>query len=147
MVVVTILILHFLLKNYLLDHKLLYATTDPPITVASSEANVPVPVASIAKAEKSETTVSVNLSSQSQSPLAPANEMFESGPKDDPKSLDNLFKYILETSPPPPVAAVPLSQQPSNSDPLAFADQHMFSNIVPFEDDTDSPLYEEVTWK
>lgn len=112
LVLVMILILHVLLKSYLLDRKLMTVTVPIPIPTPEEPKQTPPPLPP--------------------QPKEPENPPVEAK-KDDPKSLDNLFKYILETTPP--------TDQPSNSNPLGF-DQRMFNNIDPFEDESASAMYQ-----
>lgn len=105
LVVMLLLFVHFLLKNFLLDKNTLPANVKP-----AEPKEVPAPLAPPADPEP-------------EPPKAKEPEI----PKEDPKSLDNLFKYILESSPP--------STQPTNSNPLGF-DEKMFSNIDAFEDES-----------
>lgn len=145
LMVVLILVLHFVLKNYLLDRSMM---VQMPLVEVEPTPAPPAPIASIPKEDtqppmqlaQAQPTSKVVVERSAKSPLAPTPsvpELFTEN-KEDPKSLDNLFKYILETSPPPTANA-----QPSNSDPLGF-DQRMFANIQPFESEGD-PLYQ--TWE
>ena len=134
LVCIMLLILHFLIKLYLQDKMML--AIPPVVEVAKTPQVAPVPVATLPAVDTKPTV-----------PVVPEKRMIDFNsttfqnpnpnvldPKpDDPKSLDNLFKYIQETT--------PVSNQPSNSNPLGF-DQRMFSNIDPFEDENAAAQYQ-----
>lgn len=125
-VIIVILILHIAIKTYLYDRKMLRVDdhTASPVPISTT------PVAKetfIAPVDDTTTTQQPIKAPLVPIPPPPAHTQAEHVPPQNPQSLDNLFKYILDTSP-SSTAAVTTTKEPSNSDPLGF-DTRMFSNI------------------